>query len=185
MNHPPGETNHDLYVVLNGGSSVSDRAENLFDPLAPKFLFHNNSAKDIGAYMMAARTVPCDLLFCIGSPARPRIDGWLDYMVRAVENNGPGIYGCWGFHHPSTHLRTTVFAITPDLLNNYPHTIDDARRYEFEHGKDCILLWCVRKGFAGMMVTARGEFPLDQFHYVDHRDSLFTDQHMDGAGFKE
>ena len=178
MDHPPGEADHELYVCTNGGSA-DERQERLFDPLVPKFISHNNSGKDIGAYMMAARTIPCDFLLCIGAPVRPRRAGWLDVLARAVEENGPGIYAPWGFHVPSIHLRTTIFGITPQILNAYPHTITNEKRYEFEWGRDCITLWCQRKGFQANMVTAHGVFPVAKFHHVPISESLFEDQHTD------
>lgn len=183
MSHPPGESDHDLIVCVNGGGQITPRQEKLFDPLVPTFIYHNNVGKDLGAYMMAARNVPCDLLVCIGAPARPRMAGWLDLMVRAVENNGPGVYGCWAFHEPAVHIRTTVFWISPELLTAYPHVIDNSNRYQFEHGPDSIALWCMKRGFPALQVTRRGVFSVEKWHYINHEDSLFADQHMDGQGF--
>lgn len=184
MNHPPGATDHELHVVVNGGLE-DEKPEALFDPLVPKFIHHNNSGRDIGAYFAAARTIPCDFMVCIGAPARPRIAGWLDRLVRALENNGPGVYGPWGFHVPAVHLRTTVFAISPDLLNHYPHTVTDDYRYQFEHGPDSIAFWCMKKGFQAMQVTASGVFHVEQWHHVEEQDSLFGDQHSDQLGWKD
>lgn len=183
LRFPAGETNHDLYVVCNGGGEVTKRQESLFEPLAPTFLYHNNCGRDIGAFIMAAQNVPCDLLVCLGAPTRPRMDCWLDRMVRAVEDNGPGLYGCWGFHAPAVHIRTTVFWITPQILNAYPVQIDDHRRYEFEHGGQSITRFCMSKGFPVMQVTGRGVFPVDKWHHVEQADCIFMDQHCERIGW--
>jgi hypothetical protein len=176
---PPGETDHDLYVIVNGGKQITAHQEQLFSPLVPEFLYYNNVGKDIGAYQSAAQKLPCDLMVCMGAPTRPRMAGWLDLMVRAVENYGPGVYGCWGFHQPTTHLRTTLFWISTELLKAYPYQVTDARRYDFEHGRDSIALWCLRNGFQANQVTSAGVFPPDKWHHVEMEENLMLDQHCD------
>jgi len=185
INHPPGESEHDLFVCVNGGGKVTPGQERLFDPLVPQFIYHDNSAKDLGAYFKAARTIPCDVLVCIGSPVRPRLAGWLDRMAAAVEQNGPGIYGCWAFHEPTKHIRTTMFWITPELLNAYPYAIDNSRRYWFEHSANSITSWCLRNGFCACQVTARGAFHVEQWHTPEQEDCLMLDQHCDRLGWKD
>jgi hypothetical protein len=186
LKYPPGETDHDLYVVLNGGNgSVAEWQRKVFEPLAPQFIHHNNVGRDLGGYVHVAQTIPCDLLVCIGSPARPRLDCWLDLMVRAVEENGPGLFGIWGFHVPALHIRTTVFWLPPQILAAYPHHIDDHNRYEVEHGATSIARFCVKKGFPVLQVTRRGVFPIEQFHHVEVQDCLFLDQHYDYCGVQD
>lgn len=186
MRFPPGETDHQLYVIANGGAGKLDkRQEDLFSPLVPAFLHHNNAGRDIGGFIMAARHVPCDLLVCMGAPARPRMACWLDIIVRAVENNGPGLYGPWAFHVPAPHIRTTVFAISPQILNAYPITVDDSRRYHFEHSHESITMFCMKKGFPVLQTTARGVFSIENWHHVEQKDSLFADQHTDSIGWQD
>jgi len=182
MNHPT-MVDHELYVIINGGGPVTPRQRKLFDPLQPNFLSHDNSGRDIGAYIMAARTIDCDLMVCLGTPVRPVVVGWLDMMVDAVEQNGPGIYGCWGFRVPTKHLRTTAFWITPQLLTTYPHPISTAKRYFFEHSRDSITHWCISQGFAAFQVTRRGIFPVDDWHHVEAEDCLLFDQHTDRLNY--
>lgn len=181
----PTSVDHDLYVVVNGGRESAQNKEKFFSPLVPNFIYHNNNGKDIGAYMVVAHNIPCDFLVCVGSPVRPHLDGWLDYIVRAVEDNGPGIYGAWGSKTPQIHLRTTFFCIQPTLLNDYPIEITDCNRYEFEHGRGSITKWCMSEGFSAMQVTKRGVFPPDQFHAVKPEDSLMLDQHCDNLGWTD
>lgn len=178
LDYPPGETDHEIYVCANGGR-ITPRQESLFDPLVPKFIHHNNVGRDIGAYVMAARTLQSDFMVCLGTPVRPRTAGWLDRLVMACENNGPGIYSPWGFRVPEVHLRTTAFAITPELLASYPHEVNDSNRYSFEHGRDSITLWCLRQGFQAMQVTNKGVFEAKDFHHAEIEESLMLDQHYD------
>ena len=185
VEHPPGKTDHELYVVVNGGGKITPRQETLFSPLAPRFLHHNNYGKDVGAYQMAARTIPCDLLVCIGSPVRPRQAGWLDRMVQVFEDCGPAVYGQWGYHAPSVHLRTTVFWIPPALSNAYPYKIDNESRYQFEFGSKSITQWCRNQGLPAYMVTWTQVRPADHFCHVEQQDALFIDQHCENAGWKD
>lgn len=182
LENPPGESDHELIVCVNGSNATPPKAQELFDPLVPRFIHHNNSGRDIGAYFSAARTIPCDYMVCMGAHTRPRQAGWLDRMVQALENNGPGVYGPWAFHVPEVHIRTTVFAITPELLNAYPTTITNDNRYGFEHGRNSITLWCMNQGFQAMQVTAHGVFPPSQFHHTEAEESLFEDRHSDTHG---
>lgn len=183
VDNPPGETDHELYVVVNGGGRLTSRQERLFDPLAPKYVYHSNVGKDVGAFQLCARSIPCDLMVCLGAPVRCNVAGWLDIMVRAVENHGPGLYGVWGFHAPAAHIRTTVFWIPPKIFNAYPIQVDDSRRYHFEHSHESITKWCLKMGFPVLQCTARGVFSLERWHHVEKADCLMLDQHSERLGW--
>lgn len=180
--HPAG-AEHELYVAVNGGGQITDRQRALFDSINPHYIYHNNVGRDIGAYQMAARGVPCDLLVCVGAPVRPCHIGWLAYMVAAVEDNGPGLYGCWAFHVPNPHLRTTLFWTAPEILNAYPEQIQNHRRYEFEFGKNSISQFCMRKGIPVLQVTRLGVFEQANWHHVEREDCLMLDQHCDNLKY--
>ncbi len=182
---PPGETDHSLYVIVNGGGDVTPRQQALFEPLVPNFIHHSNIGRDIGGYQMISQKVPCDFLVCIGSPVRPACTGWLDILVHALENYGPGIYGLWAYHEPAVHIRTTCFAICPQLLNGYPVTVTDGYRYAFEHGPESITKWCFKKGFQVLQVTKRGVFSVEAWHHVERCDSLMLDQFTDSFGWQD
>lgn len=178
MKNPPGETEHDIHVVINGSIQAGDWSRYLFNPLPCQFMQHNNYGKDIGAYQSAADVLDCDLMVCMGAPIHFHRPGWLDRIVMAYYENGPGLYGAWGFHHPLPHLRTTVFWCPPELLNAYPHRVDDNFRYAFEHGPDSITLWSQKQGFEPMMVTWAGTYPMDAWRPISKEESLMVDQHM-------
>jgi len=185
IKHPPGQPEHELFVIANGGGEITKRQEDLFAPLVPTFIHHNNVGRDIGAYQMAARHIPCGLMVCLGSHVRPRRAGWLDRIVQVYEDNGPALFGQWGFHSPSTHIRTTAFWLPPALLNAYPFEIDDAMRYQFEFGPKSITSWCLQQGFEALQVTWNGVFPADKFCHVNQEDALFIDRHCDNLGWKD
>jgi hypothetical protein len=180
----PTAINHNLYVCLNGASWVTAEQERLFHPLSPTFVFHNNSGKDVGAYQMVAQSAPCDLLVCMGTPTRPCEDGWLDYMVQAVEDNGPGVYGCWAFTVPRPHIRTTLFWCQPEILNAYPR-VQNENRYEFEFGSQSIAQWSLNNGMAALQVTRRGVFASNDWGHVDRQDCICLDQHCDNLNYKD
>lgn len=177
---------HELYVVVNGGRAISTAQQRLFDPLTPNFIPHDNTAKDIGGFMMMARRVPCDLLVCMGSPTRPRIDGWLGFMVKAVQDYGPGLYGCWAFHAPAPHIRTTCFWCPPDILASYPLPVtNDRQRYHAEHSHESITMFAKHHGFPTMMVTTKGVFPIPRWHHVPQSECLMLDQHTDRCHYHD
>lgn len=178
MANPPGETDHEIHVCINGGIPMGYWNENLFRPLAPRFFQHNNYGKDIGAYQVAADQINCDLMVCLGAPLHFHRAGWLDRIVMAYLENGPAVYSPWGFHSPRPHLRTTAFWCPPEFLNSYPVRVDNSNRYAFEHGAESLTLWSQKQGFEPLQVTWRGTYHMESWHAVDAHESLLTDQHM-------
>lgn len=179
MDKPPGVEDHQIKVVINGGLR-GPYHDSLFSPLPVQFVSHNNSGKDIGAFQMAAATFPCDLLICFGSHIHFNRAGWLDYMVAAYRENGPGLYGGYGFHHPTNHIRTTNFWMPPQLLQSYPHRIGDNQRYMFEHGGDhSITKHTFAMGYPCLQLTWDGVFSLESWHHPSREEALVLDQHTD------
>lgn len=175
----PGTTDHELFVCINGGTGLHSQLRELFYPLVPSFLYHDNSGRDIGAYQMAAKSIKCDLIMCMGTPVRPCKAGWLDWIVKAVEDNGPGLYGCWAFHVPAPHIRTTLFWTWPEILNSYPHAIETSQRYSFEFGATSITSHCMKMKLPVLQVTAYGVFEQKDWHFVEPDENIFEDQHVD------
>jgi hypothetical protein len=180
MQNPPGDIPHEITVVINGGDTTAhDWVRPLFNPLPVNFLQHNNYGKDIGAYQFAADQLDCDLMICLGAPVHFHKAGWLDRIAMAYYENGPAVYGPWGFGVPRPHLRTTAFWLPPVFLNSYPKRVGDGDRYGFEHGSDSITLWSKKLGFDPLMVTWDGCYKMDEWHHITTEQSLFIDQHMD------
>lgn len=178
MDHPPGEVDHEIHVVVNG-PKINPRQETLFNPLKVHFFQHNNVGKDLGGYFAFAEYTDCDLMVCMGTPVHFRRAGWLDYLIQAFLDNGPGLYAPWCFMEPRPHARTTLFAVPPMLLRAYPFVIGDSQRYAAEHGPDSLTLWTRRQGFPVLQVTWKGIFDFDDWHPVENGDSLALDQHCD------
>lgn len=176
MDHPPGESDHEIHVVVNG-PKINPRQETLFNPLKVHYFQHNNVGKDIGGFFAFSDRTDCDFMVCLGTPVYFRKAGWLDLWIQAFLDNGPGLYGPWCFHEPRPHVRTTAFALPPMLLNAYPFAIGDAQRYQFEHGPDSITLWTKRMGFPVIQVAWDGVFDFDDWHPVTNEESLLLDQH--------
>lgn len=178
MANPPGETEHEVHVAINGSVPIGDWCKRLFDPLPCSFFHHNNYGKDLGAFQSAADLIECDLMVCLGAPVHFHKPGWLDRITLSYYENGPGMYGCWGFPVPMPHLRTTVFWLPPELLNNYPIRIGDGDRYGAEHGPNSLTLWSQKQGFEPRMVTWEGTYEMSAWHHVSRENSLMIDQHI-------
>jgi len=183
MNHPPGATPHDIFVVVNG-DRPNQSDVNTFKPLPVQFLQHDNFGKDIGAFQMAARTIPHDIIVCLGANVHFRRGGWLDVMMNAMNKFGPGIYGAYAFHEPGIHIRTTCFWLPREMFNLYPHNIGNESRYDFEHGPNSIAKWSIDVGFEAWMVTWDHVLPHPQWRHVENHEALILDQHSDRIGYK-
>jgi hypothetical protein len=133
---------------------------------------------------MAADTLHCDLLVCLGAPVHFHRSGWLDRMVDAYLHNGPALYGCACYLSPNWHVRTTVFFCPPQLIQSYPLIIGSTResRYGFEHGPKSFTRHVLSAGLPCLMVTWSGIFPFEQWegHAPGPRDILVWDQHVHG-----
>lgn len=185
MANPPGSVDHDVYTIINGGThQMAKNYQAAMSPLPVKLFFHNNVGKDIGGFQALAAdpSFNYDLMVCLGAPVRCRRAGWLDRIVQAYEQNGPGLYGAWAFHQPMEHVRTTAFWLPPQLLNAYPYQVVDGTRYEFEHGHRSIHQFTKSVGLGTYMVTWNGCYGVNEWHHIGLEDSLFIDQHMEMAG---
>lgn len=183
MDHPPGAVDHDLHVMVNAGKSGNPNYPRMFSPLVPSFTMHDNLGKDIGAYQRAAQHIKADLMVFLGSPIHFRRGGWLDRIVSVYEEYGPALYGCWAFHQPAIHIRTTAFWCPPELLNSYPYVVTNDSRYEFEHGNHSIVKHVLNLNLPAFMVTWDGCYPLEHWHHVENEQCLMLDQHTDRIGY--
>ena len=157
----------------------------MFSPLSCSYHEHDNTGKDIGAFQKAAEAIPCDLMLFLGSNVHFRKAGWLDRIIQVYEQNGPALYGCWAFHYPSPHIRTTAFWAPPELIDSYPTYVNNGSRYEFEHGKTASIVQHVkRNGYQSYMVTWGGVHAENEWHHVTNEECLMLDNHTDRIGYK-
>lgn len=159
---PPG-MEHQSVVVLNGGRASSE-IFCLFSPLPNlQFLEHDNSGYDIGAFQMAARSIPCDMIVFFGASTYFTRSGWLIRMATSFQRHGNAQYGAMGNRGDNAvavwpHIRTTAFWMDPRLMNSYPHIINrPEQRHPFEHGPNCFTSWVKQQGLASWVVTWSSE----------------------------
>jgi hypothetical protein len=179
MKHPPGIEDHEICVVVNGGLARNSELENRFAPLECQILRHDNTGKDVGAFMKAAAEVRCDLMVCLGAPVHFHRAGWLDRIIQEYEANGPGLYGCWAFEQPRAHIRTTAFWCAPELLAAYPIPVHNGNRYEFEHGATGFTACVAGLGLGTFQVTWDGCYPRKEWQHASRTQSLVWDQHIE------
>jgi hypothetical protein len=175
---------HRLLVISNG--RPPDRlTEAPFKGIDCDWLTHDNLGKDIGAYQRTAASVPCDLLICCGAHVNFWRRGWLERIVEVYCEQGPGLYGGWGFHQPSNHIRTTFFWFPPELLNAYPMApVPNHMRYEFEHGGNSITRFVLGFGLPAFMVTLKGCYGVPEWRHVEREECLCLDQHCERIGYR-
>ncbi len=186
MEHPPGAHDHDIHVLVTLGDPANKKAyARIFDPLPCEFHMHDNMGKDIGAFQMAAETIPCDLLVCLGAPVYFYRAGWLDRIVDSVERCGPGMFGCRAYADPRHHIRTTSFWMPPMLLASYPYVVHNDTRYEFEHGTKSITMHAKDSGFECYMVTWDACYPYSEWGRTPPGKNLMLDQWSERHGETE
>jgi hypothetical protein len=144
--NPPG-MDHETLIVCNGAPATQP-SKDLFNALPnASFIDHDNSGWDIGAFQLAARVTPCDMMVFFSSHTYFRKPGWLLRMWETYLALGDTLYGSTGNQgdlrvnvHP--HIRTTGFWCSPELLNQHPYRVTQVggggQRYEFEHGANCL-----------------------------------------------
>src|ERR1017187_6549922 len=176
VRNPPGVEVHGLTIISNGGA-IQERQKRLFDPLPCRWMEHSNLGKDVGAFQMAAEKIECDLLICFGSHIHFVRAGWLDRIVNVFLDNGPALYGAWGFHQPADHIRTTAFWMPPEILRSYPIWVGNSQRYGFEYGPQSITLFVHNLGFPVIQVGWTKALDYGHWEHFDQNESIFRDQH--------
>lgn len=188
---PPGRE-HSSVVICNGFQPTSFE-QVLFSPLPNLTLMaHDNSGWDIGAFQLASRSIPADLMLFFGSSAYFTGGGWLNRVEDSVARHGFGLYGVHGNAgdarvNVSPHVRTTGFWIAPSLLNKYPFIVKaSTNRYEFEHGNTCLANWITKQGMQVWVVTWHREYLRHEwdgipngFHRGNQSALLFRDRLCD------
>lgn len=178
--YPPG-VDCRLHVICNGGEP-NDGERRIFDGLDVRFCPRDNRAWDIGAYQDAAENILTDLLVCLGSYVHFHRDGWLKRMADAYVENGPNLYGCWGYLLPNWHVRTTVFWLHPELLRSYPYLVGSVRqdRYKFEYGENSFTRHVLGLGLDCYMISYERTIPFNNWgegtYAPDAKESLVLDQ---------
>ena len=189
--HPPGMA-HETVIVSNG-AEITEPSMRLFESLPGlKFVNHDNSGWDIGAFQLCAKTIPCDLMVFFGSHTYFRRAGWLARMWSVYQEHGDTLYGATGAQGNIPggvwpHVRTTAFWCHPQLFSEYPATVIEAahggQRYNFEHGPNCLTSWVMSLGRQPYVVGWDAIAPVWQcdtlpegFHQGTQRNLLVGDR---------
>lgn len=162
----PAGIEHEVHVVVNG-QTVKSETRCLFSSLQNcRFIEHDNSGYDIGAFQKASHSSICDLMVFFGSSGYVRGPGWLKRMAEAFQKRGNALYGSMGnLGDPNVnvypHVRTTGFWLSPTLFNAHPMVVRTAKqRYPYEHGPDCLTEWVRKQGLKVWIVTWGGEYEI-------------------------
>ncbi len=157
---PPG-ADCDLIVSCQGGP-LDTETSLLFSGLPVGFWPRvNDEARDIGAYLDAAKTISSDyeMMLCLGESVYFHREGWLKRLVEARERYGPGMYGPFATHVIRAHLQTTAFFCPPSFLREYPLRVTNRKeRYEFEHGERALWRLLHARKIPVKLVTWNGEW---------------------------
>jgi hypothetical protein len=164
--NPPGMA-HDTVIVCNGGKA-DDKTGQRFSFLPNvQLIEYDDRGKDIGGYLVAAKTVEADLMIFFGGNTWFSRPDWMVPVMRSYFRKGDTLYGATAHpgegNHIHPHIRTTGFWMRPKLLTEYcPTIIGNELRYEFEHGQTCMTNWFKNHGMTPWVVSWTGEHHLHQ-----------------------
>lgn len=188
----PAGIDHELVVVCNGAPANAD-THALFAAIpGVRFMNHDDSGWDIGAYQMASRTLACDLMMFCGGWTYFKKPGWLLRAWKVYTEYGYALYGSTGHQghlqgniHP--HVRTTGFWCHPSLLKEYPFLVTQhgagGQRYAMEHGSNCLSNWALWQDIPRYIVGWDCVIPLEYcdtipngYHHGDQSNVLMGDK---------
>ncbi len=154
---------HEMTVVCNGASPTQEAIDLFAKVPNIRFIQHDNSGYDIGAFQKASSVSKADMIVFFGSSAYIKRTGWLNRMAQVFMHYGVGQYGAMGNRGDSLsifpHIRTTGFWTSPSLFNSYPHKVTKPeQRFPFEHGQNCFTSWVYKQGLENWVVTYSNEY---------------------------
>lgn len=171
----PAGIDHEMLIVCNGGAGISDEAQFIFSSIQNcRFMHHDNSGYDVGAFQQAAAENPCDLMVFFGASTYLKGPNWLLRMAEAYNKHGVaqfGVMGNRGVRHVGVepHIRTTGFWCPPRLMNEYPHRITrPEQRYGFEHQKHCFTSWLKSRRINSWVVSWTNEYLEPQWDSIEN-----------------
>lgn len=174
------------YFICSSNSQISSelRAESPV-PIAGFFLY-SGRGWDIGAYIYSAKKLQnYDLVVFMNSQARFSSSSALVKIESAWKDSPAGILGMSSSFEVSPHVRTSSFAIPPQLLLGYPKRVSS--RYDacvFEHSPVSVSSWVQDQGLSARVVYDSGVFSLSDsrnpagvFRSGDQGLLLVSDRH--------
>lgn len=140
-----------------------------------KYIKLPDEGLDIGAFILAAKELHGEYMFCIGSGMTILCDDWLLKFDNAFQSDEKiqlaGTMGSYAQGHsdrfPNPHIRTCAFMMKRDLFLQYsdkckfPQTKEDT--WEIEHGADSLTNFVINNGGQAVVVNNEGNvfYPAD------------------------
>lgn len=177
-----GDFPHKLTVVSCGAEDplLSERF-----PEASQFPVYNGGGWDIGAHQAALLFSGADFGICFNSGAYFSQPGFIEAMVAARKEFGPGVYGASASLENHPHLRTPCWACDPLTFSDYPLVDTRAKCFAAESGPESITAWHRSLGLAAILVTPNGNYaPPDwrgpeMFRNGNQSNTFVRDRHFD------
>lgn len=186
LRFPPGAL-HELWVLVPDAASPPPLTESLLElPIAGSIPYDNAGGWDVSAYLTAARTIPCDLLVCLGAACYFHREGWLAEMALAFRKWGRRLFGVSGSFERDLHVRTNAFWCPPEILRDYQWQGGD--RFTFETGvrsitrqswQTCREPYIVGYKSGSPLHLCRSSALSNIFRRGDQSDMLVWDKHTD------
>lgn len=171
----------------------TDRVREMFYGTKTEFYFYANDGADIGSAQQATRFLDDDtFMVMMTSRCYFHRAGWLERLVEARKQHGPGLYGCSANHEGyRLHLCTRAYAMDAGDFKDYPIKIDSRLKGPmFEIGENNphgnLMEWMESKDRPSRLVFFDGvrEKPdwftaPNRFRHGDQSNMLVLDKHTD------
>ena len=153
-------------IFLCKGSGAVEQAKAVASDLVPQIHVLPDVGYDIGSYVRIARILRHSVLCFVNSWARPRMVGWLDWLVQAAMIPSVGIAGATGSlegvpphaRFPNPHVRTNAFAIRRNLFLelSLPEPQNKREAILLEAGPNSITRQIMSRGLRPVVVSKGG-----------------------------
>lgn len=160
--------------------------QQLFEGLEPMWLNYNGVAEDAGAWHQAAQSFGERFLICCTPTVYFYREDWLDKIVQARTEHGPGIYSTSASKERRIHLCGRCFGIDGHFLKTYPVNILNTFRQGVEIGYYSLVDHVCSNGGTARAVYGSGSYLRDgwfvhpnTFRKGDQSNLLVYDLHSD------
>lgn len=186
---------HDVWCNICGPTAMNPPDEvidGMFTGAVSKLNLYCGGGCDLGSTQFLANALSNTFLIASTSRVYFWKAGWLERMVAARAEHGPGLYGTSAaYQGDRLHLCTRFFGMDVEDWQAYPHVIntrDRGRMFEIgENNPDGNLLeWSEKRGRPARLVYWGGVYekadwfkPANIFRRGDQSNMLVKDRHTD------